>query len=211
MFPCPNPQICGVQNHRDGTPCRAMSSAAQKGSGKAPVSIPEMTSADDASRLYAKHELLEVKKNSIETSSFQGGNVDVILTMNPYSDSEEPAPMLFETGLIKDSGMGDARVNADRMDEFPYAIKQTGDGDLYVDGAYMSGPNRPVKLESIKGTETTWSYRDESEATDAAPMVRGISQMNKSPEAIAFLKEHAPVENVLNGKFYTLDEAEDQD
>lgn len=213
MFPCINPQVCGVQNHREGTQCIAARSRG-KGFSNSPVSrIPEMASSSDAHKLYAKHESLEVNDDSIYTSSFQGGDVDVILTMDPYSDSEDPVPMVFETSLIKDAGMGDAKVNADHMEEFPYAIKQTSEGDLYVEGAYRPGlaDNGPVKLDSIKGTETTWSYSDESGATDVPPLIRGLSQINKNPEALAFLKKHAPIQDLTTGQFHTLNEAEEQD
>lgn len=210
MFPCSNPQICGVQNHRDGTICQG-----QRGDGSHSRSsfIPPMEGAQESDAYTPSHTRVEISDNSVATQAFSGDRVDVISMKDAMSDDPDAKMVfLFETDRLMENGSRSARLYSEGMEELGKVVRQTSEGDLYIEGTHdnSSDDKSPVKFSSIKGTETTGSYEEEGE-TDVPPMIRSIKKINDTPEALAFLKQNAAVYDPPDGKFRTLNEAKEQD
>lgn len=210
MFPCVNPQICGVQNHRAGTVCQGTRSDGSHGRSSF---IPPMEGAQESDAYTSGHTRIEISDDSVATQSFSGDRVDVIVMNDSMNDDPESKMVfLFETDRLMENGYRSAILYSDGMEELGNVVRQTSDGELYIEGTHGSDSDdkSPVKFISIKGTETTGAYEDEGE-TDIPPMVRSIKKINESPEALAFLKQNASVYDPSDGKFQTLNDAKEQD
>lgn len=201
MFPCSNPQVCGVQNHKEGTICKALQVNHKLSDKNSAHGVPmEMRSSESSAKASGQGVSWNPEEpDEMLISLKTGGEVLVVHGMKD-DDQETGGVTIFDKSTeIGNSSSGRFRkmveTAKDGDGDEGYEIVTHG-GELYLKNASYIASDKyhgfsSTKLSDIDDTMTDQVYRDDHENLGPSPIACAINEINKNPRALEWLDSTA--------------------
>lgn len=219
MYPCSNPQVCGVQNHKEGTVCKALQSNRKTGTEGSSVRVPTgMLSSESSHKPSGPGVSWNPEEPSEMLVSLDTGGEVLIVHGSKGDDPDSEGVAIFDKSTFI-GGSSSSRFNkivesAKRGEgDEGYEIV-THEGELYLKNAsYVSTDSyygfSSTKLSDIDDTMIDQIYRDDYDQTGPSPIACAINEINKDPRAIDWLMNSAREETDLDHRSISqMDKAE---